>query len=234
MSAMWVTLLCIFQLIDGHMRFLYPVPRSESAGIKVGPCGDDNNDFSGTITTLQPNSVVTVQLQEVIHHVGAPYRFALSHVNSDEYEDCILLDHIPQHARVRRADVLFINITIPDVDCDPCALQALSVMTDKISEGDCCKYEPDGTSGTCFSNYHSCANVRIHGKENRVGLQCEQPIVWPYRNWQQDIYTQETTVTYWRDVPNNDNELQLELLIQSGNENDPCSPMNSTSKYKSY
>ena len=72
------------------MKFIYPIPREDSAGIKNGPCG--NTDFSdGIRTILEPNAEVTLVIQEVIHHVGAPYRIALSHVNEDSYEDCILL-----------------------------------------------------------------------------------------------------------------------------------------------
>lgn len=63
----------------------------------------------------------------------------------------------------------YITVEIPDVYCERCALQLLNPMTDKL-EGNGqsnCTYDPlcsncnDGVS--CFSNYHSCANVRILG-----------------------------------------------------------------------
>lgn len=34
----------------------------------------------------------------------------------------------------------------------------------------------------CPSVYHSCANVFIDGQQPRQGLQCEQPVDWPYRD----------------------------------------------------
>ena len=83
-------------IINGHMRLIYPIPRSEFLGIKTGPCGEQRFDV-GEWTELEHVSIVTVIIQEAIHHVGAPYRIALSHLKEDYYEDCILLDHIPQH-----------------------------------------------------------------------------------------------------------------------------------------
>ena len=112
---------------------------------------------------------------------------------------------------------------MPDVDCPMCALQALSVMTDKIPTGSCCDYLPDGVSGSCFSNYHSCANVVIGGTTPRDQLQCEQPQRWPYREWDTDVYTQESSSVFWRQlsaVP-----LMLELVTDGGgNLDNPCSP----------
>ena len=120
-----------------------------------------------------------------------------------------------QHNFERSANNLYINITIPNVDCsDGCALQALSVMTDKIEPGSCCIYESDGISGSCFSNYHSCANVYINGQQNRNKLQCLQPSNWPYKDWTKDIYTQESSSIYWNEkslLP-----LDLELITDGG------------------
>ena len=95
-------------MTNAHMKFVYPEPRSDGVGIKEGPCGSE--DFStGTVTTLTAGSIVTVEIVEAIHHRGAPYRIALSHVLNDTYSDCILLNHIPQHTYNRNAK-LFIDI----------------------------------------------------------------------------------------------------------------------------
>ena len=125
-------------------------------------------------------------------------------------------------------------MTIPDVNCNPCALQALSVMTDKITQGECCEYLPDGTSGSCFSNYHSCSNVLIDGKEDRNDLKCEQPHDWPYRQWDADIYTQESSTMYWKEVKNTFLELELELVIGGRVEPNPCVERNATLTYSNH
>ena len=96
------------------MRLTYPPPRSSSTGIKGGPCGDD--DFTvGDITTLQPNSIVTLEIYESVYHRGAPLRVALSHVEEDYYDDCILLDHIPQHNFERTLNNYQMLILVKDV-----------------------------------------------------------------------------------------------------------------------
>ena len=201
------------------MKFVYPPPRSGSAGIKAGPCG--SQDFTyGSITELEPNSIVTLEIIETIHHRGAPYRIALSHVLDDTYSDCILLNHIPQHTQSALA-TLYIDIAIPNVNCSAdnyCALQILSVMTDKIGQGNTCEYLPDGKSGSCFSNYHSCANVRINGDMDRDNLQCSQPSGWPYSDLTWNMYTQESSEEDWCLM--NNNPLQLYLLTDM---NSTCS-----------
>merc|ERR1719203_823179 len=193
-----------------HMKFVYPPPREDKANIKAGPCGD--SDFSiGEVTELAPNSVVRLEIIETIYHSGAPYRIALSGVSNDSYSDCILLNHVPQHTSNAKA-TLFIDLEIPDVDCSECALQIISFMTDKIDEGATCEYLPDGQSGTCFSNYHSCANVAIAGATPRDQLDCQQPADWPYTDvleW--NVYTQEYGETDWCDM--DADGLQLRLVM---------------------
>ena len=96
-------------------------------------------------------------------------------------------------------------------------------MTDKIGDGDTCQYLPDGKSGTCFSNYHSCANVRINGQISRDDLVCEQLQSWPYRNLAWDMYTQEESEEYWTVL--SDNPPQLELITNGGSSNETFTSM---------
>ena len=194
------------------MKLVYPPPRLDSPNIKTGPCG--SQDFSdGDITTLAPNSVVTLNIYEQVYHDGAPLRVALSHVNNDSYSDCILLNHIPQHTFGTEANALYINITIPDVNCSLCALQVVSVMTDKIGNGNTCEYHVDGggsqSDGDCWSNYHSCANVMISGSTNREDLVCSQPDDWPYKDLDWNMYTQEESDEYWCEESSSPLELTL-------------------------
>lgn len=190
------------------MRFVYPPPRSTSTGIKSGPCGTEGFDI-GEVTVFAANSTVRLEVIETIHHVGAPYRIALSKVMDDSFATGILLNHIPQHTRNAKA-TLFIDVAIPDVDCSSmCALQILSVMTDKIGSGSTCEYKEDGQTGSCFSNYHSCANVVISGTVARDQWSFRQPANWPYKDLERSMYTQESSEAFWCSV--SENPLQLEL-----------------------
>eukprot|EP01084_Bolivina_argentea_P266737 452560_1 len=222
MAAAFFCLICILCTVNCHMKLVYPPPRSTSAGIKTGPCGDQT--FSeGSVTNLEANSIVTIEIIETIHHVGAPYRIALSNILNDTYTDCILLNHIPQHTHSTKATLL-IDIKIPNVNCTMCALQVVSVMTDKIGQGNTCEYKSDGKSGSCYSNYHSCANIIINGVTNRDELICEQPTNWPYKQLTWNMYTQESSDQYWCEISSN--PLQLKLII---NDSNSCPTMGPTS-----
>jgi hypothetical protein len=100
--------------------------------------------------------------EESITHTGSPFRFALSVDNSD-YFGYVLLDHVP-HKDGPYDDNGYkqyrLVITLPDINCQGCALQLVNPMTDKV-EGEC-TYSIDGTD-TCGSIYHSCANINING-----------------------------------------------------------------------
>ena len=80
------------------MRLVYPPPRSTLPDITAGPCGTqtfgDGNNY--TVTVLQPNSILTVEIEQTVFHQKSPFRIALSKVNDDTYDNCILLNHIPQ------------------------------------------------------------------------------------------------------------------------------------------
>eukprot|EP01084_Bolivina_argentea_P078833 143057_1 len=234
--------LCIAKLTQSHMLLKYPPPRTQEAfnGVKTGPCGDHTNNFSGPVTELIPGETVTIIIEEIIHHVGAPYRLALSQENQDTgFSKCILLDHIPQHTYNRIANELHINITVPNVYCNLCSIQALSIMTDKIEKDSCCEYNNDGISGSCFSNYHSCSNIFINGTINRNNLLCKGfddtiSQLWSFKNWKTNRYTQEESNTIWNEIIYNENTLILELNYTNTNtnnnnykfDNDPCDKKN--------
>jgi hypothetical protein len=81
---------------DGHSRWSCPEPRSSDTGIKVGPCGDDTNDFDNPLLLSSTSTTTTddggdvssileispgpmrVTFVESIHHTGAPFRISLS------------------------------------------------------------------------------------------------------------------------------------------------------------
>jgi hypothetical protein len=80
-----------------HVRWVSPKPRSDNSGIKKYPCGNDAFWGNGQpITTLKPG-VNIVHYEETINHIGAPFRFALSVGNDNNYDKYILLDHLPHN-----------------------------------------------------------------------------------------------------------------------------------------
>jgi hypothetical protein len=85
--------------------------------------------------------------------------------DDDGYDNYVLLTHLPHpdNAAGTPYGLRFV-VDIPDVNCPKCSLQALSMMTDKITGGTCCEYPSSNSQTMCFSVYHSCANVVITGK----------------------------------------------------------------------
>jgi len=154
----------------GHMRFRCPIPRSEETGIKGPyPCGSQNDDWSGPVTTISPGPF-TIYYEESISHRGAPFRVALSINDDTNYDLHVLVDHIPHNDAP--PNPIFndpstykqyrLTINIPNIDCPRCTLSLINPMTDKIPIGSNCTY-PKGTNNICASVYHSCANVVIKG-----------------------------------------------------------------------
>ena len=206
------------------MKWKYPVPRSNKANLKDGPCGDGfTNDYTGEITTFIPGEIVTLHVIETIHHIGSPYRIALSYTNNDIFDDCIILDHIPQHNYGDVRQFKF-NITIPDVQCTPCALQIISFMTDKILDNTCCQYNNNGRTGTCFSNYHSCANIYIDGTTPINQYNCSSIYPeWKRNNWGFQTYTQESSSNMWHIMDDTTTPITIGLdTAITDNEADPC------------
>jgi hypothetical protein len=86
-------------------------------------------------------------------------RIALSQNNDNGFEDTIILTHIPHPSNAAGTpyDLRFV-VEIPNVKCDRCALQAVSVMTTS-----CCAYPPTAGANSCGAVYLSCANIVING-----------------------------------------------------------------------
>lgn len=75
----------------------------------------------------------------------------------------VLLTHIPHPDNGKYSTyTIKLVVDIPDINCEKCSLQLLSVMTDKIGKGNCCSY-PTDSANKCFSVYHTCANIKITG-----------------------------------------------------------------------
>jgi hypothetical protein len=95
-------------------------------------------------------------------------RIALSVGDDSNYDTHVLVTHIPHlDSACPSTYTMRIGIEIPNINCPKCSLQAISVMTDKISSGTCCQYPPAANQSQPCSNsgglYLSCANVVITG-----------------------------------------------------------------------
>jgi hypothetical protein len=174
-------------LIASHVMWTCPTPRAQDSFLKQGPCGGPG---FGTITDT-PQYIVspgyfTMIFQETVFHPGAPFRIALSQPGVDNFEECILLNHIPHNDAGAAGDSYAITVQIPDFNCSYCSLQIIEVMTDKIGANlpgaTSCTYNPndttDWTGGQCGSNYHSCVNVQINGTQPWNSNMCVQPSGW--------------------------------------------------------
>jgi hypothetical protein len=187
--------------VFGHIRWKCPVPRNPDTGIKYGPCGDETNQFLPNATLVIGPGPFTVQWEESITHVGAPFRIALSSDGRDTdstlSKTCVLLDHIPHNDLTNPIyfnestyGLYTLTIDIPDVSCERCSLHIANPMTDKFSSagtptGIGCT-DPNGTCGT--SVYHSCTvPIQITGRTPRKDFVCPttNPSDWPTQ-WKGD------------------------------------------------
>jgi len=203
-----IALLFTLDASFAHQRWVYPTPRSEDTGNKGPyPCGP-YPFWSGSTpkTTLSPG-VQTLHWEEVINHIGAPFRMALSIGDDCNYDNVVLLDHIPHNdnggGSTTTPKPYLWNVTIPDINCPKCALQMLCMMTDKITTGTCCPYPFGDSNEICFSVYHSCADVTITGSMDPdvflasyknpgpTGQYTQESGTWTQRNggWWLDSYT---------------------------------------------
>lgn len=194
--------------VAGHTRLECPPPLSGETGEKVGPCDVATDDGSMIAFPLKANALNTVTWLESLAHPGAPARFALSRDGEkDGFETCLLLDHVPHDALSRPTfkDELTwhrssITLWIPDVKCERCYLQLISVMSDAIHgvpEDTKCAYQGALAANTddeamqelpaCPVVYHSCSPVSIDGSipRNEVDFcntsEYEEKLEWPLR-----------------------------------------------------
>jgi len=207
-------LLVVFSFIGlslGHMRFDYPVARSPDFGIKGPyPCGPYGFwDEGDAVTTLSPG-VVTLHFSEIVNHIGAPFRIALSVGNDSNYDDWVLLDHLGHNdvQLVANTKYYAYNITIPDINCPRCALQILNMMTDDIVSGACCSYPAGGNP--CPAIYHSCANVVITGSGN-PNSNPNSKGVGQYYTQESSLWVEGANETWW--ISNNTHPVNCQAYM---------------------
>eukprot|EP00588_Corethron_pennatum_P007822 CAMPEP_0194286820 /NCGR_PEP_ID=MMETSP0169-20130528/33373_1 /TAXON_ID=218684 /ORGANISM="Corethron pennatum, Strain L29A3" /LENGTH=368 /DNA_ID=CAMNT_0039033339 /DNA_START=21 /DNA_END=1124 /DNA_ORIENTATION=- len=210
--------------VEGHARIECPPSLSGKTGEKVGPCDVSTDDGLLQSFPLRANALNTVTWLESIPHPGAPVRFALSREGGDSnggssldqaatgFETCLLLDHVPHDALSRptyRDESSWhrssITLWIPDVRCERCYLQLISVMSDAahgVPTDTKCAYRgarlanantdainivdtPEMDFPACPAVYHSCSPVSIDGTIPRNDMdvcnttEFEEQLGWP-------------------------------------------------------
>lgn len=201
------TILLSLSTVYSHTRLECPPPRSGKTGEKLGPC-DAPDDLSLPAYPLTPGSFNTITWLESIPHPGAPGRLALSLDGDDSmesFESCILLDHIPhdEYSTPNFGDESTwhrssITVWIPDVYCERCHLQFISVMSDEghgVPVDTSCAYRGAIETGrvvndkltSCPVVYHSCSPVSIAGSIPRNEIDTcdtgmfEEKLNWPMK-----------------------------------------------------
>ena len=177
---------------EAHARLVCPAPRSPIANKNVG-CGADAA-VKGPVTVLSPG-LQTIHFEEFVFHSGAPARLLLSttgDVTQPSFEACELLGHIPHHETTPGSTGKYsITVVIPDVSCEGCVLQLITMMTDKSTAPNC-TFDPLSASGGECQSYFSCADVKITGTQPAAGFTCPaQPAAWPFKNLPKDVYSKD-------------------------------------------
>jgi hypothetical protein len=117
--------------LDGLVK-----PRTDSTGIKTGPCGASRT--TDRVTELVAGSKVRVKFESVIYHTGV-FKIYFSAANDQNFT--LLADNIKDYADQRFQTY---TITLPNQICDKCTLQLIQTMPD---------------SGN--SLYYSCADIKL-------------------------------------------------------------------------
>jgi predicted carbohydrate-binding protein with CBM5 and CBM33 domain len=132
-------------------------PRSDSSGLKTGPCGSVAVDETKRVT-LEAGDTLAVQWEETINHPGS-FKFSFSENGATGFESN-LLKEVPdtQDGSVTFDDPSTYHqytttLEVPDITCDKCAIQLIQVMTES----------------TPPTFYYSCADIKITGGSTTAG-----------------------------------------------------------------
>lgn len=117
--------------LDGLVK-----PRTDSSGIKTGPCGAART--TNRVTDLIAGAKVQVKFESIIYHQGI-FKIYFSAANDQNF--VLLADNIKDHPNQQFQTY---DLTLPDQPCDKCTLQLIQTM-------------PDAGN----SLYYSCADIRL-------------------------------------------------------------------------
>lgn len=129
----------------GHARLKTAngiVPRSSSAGLKTGPCG--NVARTSNVATYRSGESITVQWEETVNHPGR-FEFYFSQANDANW---VLLKSVDdmQDNSATLPHQYSTSLTLPNATCTDCTLQMIQVMTENPASP---------------SLYYSCADIRL-------------------------------------------------------------------------
>ena len=186
----FVLLLLVVGLPAGasaHLDLLDPPSRYPTRELKDGPCGI-RGGASGTITAVYaPGDVVTIAFEETVDH-PSHYRIAFSADGDGVFRDPVCQEHCetggadpvfaPSEGGAILADFIddspaplrTVDVTLPDVECETCVIQAIQVMYDK---------RPYTSPGNDI--YYRCADValRAPGGTRDLGPPVPRPDLGP-------------------------------------------------------
>jgi MYXO-CTERM domain-containing protein len=141
-SALIACLTVAPSVAAAHTLMTSPTPRSDSDGLKTGPCG--NVAATDAPNELMAGSTITVRWLETVDHPGY-YRIAYSMPGDADFEDHVLLDQIADVDCPDEPCSYTAEVTLPSEPCEGCALQLIQYM---------------GTAAP-YSPYFSCTDVTL-------------------------------------------------------------------------
>ena len=139
-----------FSQVFPHARIVNSgnlVPRSNSPGLKTGPCGGVQRSQNPTI--LLRGSSLEVQWEETINHPGR-FEFYFSPGGDQNF---VLLQTVPdtQNDNNDLPHQYTTTLQLPDMECSDCTIQMIQVMTENPAMP---------------SNYYSCADIELRSDIN--------------------------------------------------------------------
>jgi hypothetical protein len=153
--------------INGQM----PVARAEAPAedLKAGPCGQNTNGRTTTVTELTAGAEVTIVWEEYVDHPGF-YRVAFDADGDDGFPVIANMDDVTpaqcgldctgvDYALGAEDGVLAYvddgntsaSFVVPNMNCENCTLQVIQFMTDKLG------------NGNDDEIYYQCADITITG-----------------------------------------------------------------------
>lgn len=169
---------------QAHIDVNYPLHANSNQ--KTGPCGNGDFE-QGTVTTLAPGSALAIQIKETVGHPGHfRVMFDPDTTNGLDFppqaacDELLAVDgltvladglipasgpvgsscydfHLPSERNPVSGTDYTLNVTLPDMECENCAIQVTQVMTDISKQDLDGNWDPTGGKGI----YFRCSKVRL-------------------------------------------------------------------------
>ena len=136
------------------------IPRSNSAGLKTGPCGGVTRTNSSV--ELTAGETITITWEETVQHPGR-YEFSISLANDQNFVRMLVVPDT-QDNRNDLPHQYSASFTVPSIACEACTFQMIQVMTENPNNP---------------SLYYSCADIKIIAGEEEPSGQMPAPVPSP-------------------------------------------------------